>query len=105
VRRLVLGFVLGVTSTVAALSYAGGSSGQKCLGSISPIEGYRYFSGNENSLHNHPAMYASGSGNDAKLTVLGVGVDKAFPAAEPEAAFAAYRELLVARGYLPAPPP
>jgi hypothetical protein len=104
VRRLVLGFVLGVLCSVTALSYARDKGGGgDCLSQIAPTEGYRYFSGNAQPLHNHPAMYASGSDADAKLTVLGVGHDQAFPLTEIDAAFAAYRALLVERGYLPQP--
>jgi hypothetical protein len=101
-----LGFVLGVSTTGAALSYAGGSKGKgACLDDVTPNDGFRYFSGTANPLHNHPAMYASGSDTEAKLTVVGVNVDSAFPMAEPDAAFAAYRALLVDRGYLPTSPP
>src|SRR6185436_5348852 len=102
-RRLVLGFVLGALSSAAALSYAGGSKGKDCLDAITPNDGFRYFSGNAEPMHNHPAMYASGSGTEATLTVVGFNVDRAFPTAEPDAAFAAYRALLVERGYLAAP--
>jgi hypothetical protein len=96
-----LGFVLGVLTCATALSYAGGK-GTNCLDAISPDDGFRYFSGNREPMHNHPAMYASGSGEDARLTVVGSNADRAFPVAEPDAAFAAYRALLVERGYLPA---
>jgi hypothetical protein len=87
---------------VAALSYARDKGGGgDCLSSITPSDGFEYFSGNKQALHNHPAMYASGSDADAKLTILGVNHDQAFPLTEVDAAFAAYRALLVERGYLP----
>jgi len=105
VRRVGLGFVLGVGCCMAATSFAGKSSGKDCLDEIAPMIGYRYFSGKENPLHNHPAMFASGSGDEATLTVMGVGTEKAIPVSDLDAAFAAYRALLVDRGYVPASSP
>jgi hypothetical protein len=102
VRSLALGLVLGVACAATAVSYAKGSP-EKCLDAITPVDGYRYFSGHDASLHNHPAMYASGSGSDAKLTVIGSGFDQSFPMSDPDAAFAAYRKLLADRGYLQTP--
>jgi hypothetical protein len=101
-----LGFVLGALCSTAALSYARdkGMRGSDCLSEIAPTAGFRYFSGNAQTLHNHPAMYASGSEADAKLTVVGIDHEAGFPVADPDAAFAAYRALLVERGYLPTPP-
>ena len=104
-RRVALGFVLGL-SCAAGSSYAGKSKGAvgNCLDSITPIDGYAYFSGNTNPWHNHPAMYAGGSDEDARLTVTGAGFVQAYPFSEIDGAFAAYRRLLVDRGYLPPEP-
>ena len=100
-RLVGLGFVLGASCVLSATSFAGKSSGKNCLDQITPMTGYRYFSGKENPWHNHPAMFASGTGDEATLTVLGMGFEKAIPLSDTDAAFAAYRALLIERGYTP----
>lgn len=70
------------------------------MNDTTPADGFRYLSGNLPTAHNHPAIYASGYGDGARLTVVGNGVSRSFPMAERAEAMCAYEDLLRATGYL-----
>jgi len=68
------------------------------LRNVHPGEAYAYFSGNEKSSHNLPAIYAY-QADIQKLVVIGKGYRKEFPISQTEDAFKAYHALLKNRGY------
>lgn len=69
------------------------------LADVPADRAFAYLSGNLQTLHNHPAMYAdSASGT---IVVVGNGLRRAFPIAKAADAVKAYRNLLLDRGYEP----
>jgi len=73
----------------------------KIMGNITPIEGFRYFSGYYAAAGNHPAMYAHGCGDSEMLTIVGPGMGQEIPMQQSNRAFQVYKELLIKRGYKP----
>lgn len=71
------------------------------LGGITPITGYKYFSGNYENSHNHPAIFAYGYKEDTKLVVTGRGFYKEFSINEWSKAVEAYKSILIVKGYEP----
>jgi hypothetical protein len=71
------------------------------LWKIAPSTAYKYFSGYYENNHNHPAMYAYGYKENAKLVVTGRGFYKEFSINEWSKAIEAYKSILVDRGYEP----
>lgn len=74
---------------------------KKLLDKIMPDVGFRYFSGYYSEVHNLPAMFAHGSIDGSKLTVVGVGFYKEFAMNEWDKAIQTYKALLIIRGYDP----
>lgn len=74
---------------------------ESALGRITPNTGYKYFSGNYENSHNHPAIYAHGHKENAKLVVTGRGFYKEFSINEWSKAVEAYKSILIVRGYDP----
>ena len=68
------------------------------LRNVAPREAFAYFSGNAQSNHNHPAMYAY-QGDIQKVVVVGRGYREEFPISQIEQAFKAYSALLKRTGY------
>ena len=71
------------------------------LGKIRPRTAYQYFSGYYKNNHNHPAIYAFGYKQHAKLVVTGRGFYKEFPISQWSKAMAAYKSVLRNTGYMP----
>ena len=51
--------------------------------------------------HNHPAMYAHGSGEGEKVVVVGRDIREEFPMSKLDDAVKRYKELLRKQGYHP----
>jgi len=68
------------------------------LDKVSPIVGFRYYSGYYGS-NPFPTIYAHEI--TGILTVVGRGMEENFPMQQSDSAFQAYRELLVENGYNP----
>jgi len=71
------------------------------LESVTPRDGFRYFSGSVKNYHNHPAMYAHGTGENEKIVVVGRGCNEEFPMTQFDAAVKRYRALLIDQEYHP----
>ncbi len=67
-----------------------------------PTLGFRYFAGDAENFHNHPAIYAAGYQETAKLVVVGKDFYQEFPLQDFNAAVNSYKQLLEARNYLDA---
>ena len=63
---------------------------------ITPVDAFKYFSGNTNPYFKHPAIYAA----DNKLIIVGYEYYKTFPMDQFQKAISAYKELLVLEGIL-----
>lgn len=73
----------------------------KVMSNITPITGFRYFSGYYDAAGNHPALYAHGSDDKEAITIVGPGQEQEIPMKESDRAFQVYRDLLIKRGYAP----
>ena len=52
---------------------------KQVLRTITPSNGFRYFSGYFKNYHNHPVIYSHGYKENARLTVVGKGYLEEFP--------------------------
>jgi hypothetical protein len=73
----------------------------KLMSNVSPITGFRYFSGYYHAGGNHPAMYAYGSNDGEKIKIVGPGMDQEISMQQSAQAFQLYKDLLIQRGYKP----
>lgn len=73
----------------------------KVMSNITPITGFRYFSGFYDAAGNHPAMYAHGSDDKETITIVGPGLEQEIPMRQSDQAFQIYKDLLKKRGYKP----
>jgi hypothetical protein len=69
------------------------------LAGVRADHAFAYLSGNFQTLHNHPALYADSA--SGMMVVIGNGYRREFPLAKAADAVKAYRNLLYDRGYEP----
>lgn len=73
----------------------------KIMSNITPLNGFRYFSGYYDAGGNFPAMYASGSNDKEEITIVGPGAEQNIPMTQSDRAFELYKDFLIKRGYKP----
>ena len=74
--------------------------GDQELKKLPPISVFKFLSGNTDPVNNLPMMFAHGSKQERKVTVVGCGVQKEFPLQEMDEAMKIYKELLTLNGYI-----
>jgi hypothetical protein len=77
----------------------GTNNDMSALADVSADRAFAYLSGNFQTLHNHPAIYADSA--SGMIVVVGNGLRKEFPIARVAEAVKAYRNFLYDRGYEP----
>ncbi len=74
----------------------------RCLDQVTPSKGFQYFSGHAKGVsHNHPAMYAHGFGDKARIVVLARGTERSFAMKDFSKAVASYEAALRKNSYQP----